>query len=116
MVSMPITSVVLRRRVDDLDAAVAFYERLTGESANRFRFADLELADIGPFLLFSGPDGIAERFAGVAATLSVPDLDAVLAQASAAGAEVIAPPAATPNGRRAVLRHPDGGVYEYVGR
>lgn len=113
---MVITSVVLRRRVDDLDSALAFYERLTGESGARFRFAGLELASIGPFLLFSGPEEAAGRFAGVAATLSVMDLDAAVANCAAAGAEVIAPPATTPNGRRAVVRHPDGGVYEYVGR
>ncbi|THA37199.1 VOC family protein [Streptomyces sp. A1547] len=111
---MTITSVVLRRRVDDLEAASAFYEELTGEPANRFAFAGLELAAVGPFLLFSGPDTVAERFAGVAATLGVADLDAVLAQGEAAGAEVVAAPAETPNGRRAVLRHPDGAVYEYV--
>ncbi|MCX4526006.1 MULTISPECIES: VOC family protein [unclassified Streptomyces] len=112
---MTITSVVLRRRVDDLGAAVAFYEELTGEPAARFAFAGLELASTGPFLLFTGPDGIAERFAAVSATLTVADLDAVVAAGEAAGAEVIGAPADTPNGRRAVLRHPDGAVYEYVG-
>ena len=32
----------------------------------------------------------------------------------AAGAEVIQPAAATPNGYRAILRHPQGGVFEYT--
>lgn len=50
----------------------------------------------------------------MAATLGVADLDATVAQGEAAGAEVVAAPAETPNGRRAVLRHPDGAVYEYV--
>ncbi|MFJ9854785.1 VOC family protein [Streptomyces sp. NPDC101150] len=113
---MMISSVVLRRRVDDLESALAFYEGLTGESAARFEFAGLKLASTGPFLLFMGPDEVAERFAGVAATLSVSDLDATVAACEAAGAEVIAAPAVTPNGRRAVLRHPDGGVFEYVGQ
>jgi predicted enzyme related to lactoylglutathione lyase len=113
-VVMAITSVVLRRRVDHLEPAVVFYERLTGEPAARFQFAGLQLAGIGPFLLFSGPDEIAGRFAGVAATLSVPNLDTAVEDCVAAGAEVIAAAQATPNGRRAVLRHPDGGVYEYV--
>ncbi|MEU8431595.1 VOC family protein [Streptomyces sp. NPDC029216] len=111
---MAITSLVLRRRVDDLESSLAFYEGLTGESAARFDFAGLKLASTGPFLLFMGPDEVAERFAGVAATLSVADLDATVAACEAAGAEVIAAPAITPNGRRAVLRHPDGGVFEYV--
>ncbi|QES58367.1 glyoxalase [Streptomyces venezuelae] len=111
---MPITSMTLRRRVDDLEAAAPFYERLTGETADRFRFAGLELAAVGPFLLFSGPEEVAERFAGVAATLSVPDLDRAVSEAVEAGASLLAPAQSTPNGHRAVLRHPDGGVYEYV--
>jgi predicted enzyme related to lactoylglutathione lyase len=111
---MSITSVTLRRRVDDLEVAVTFYEQLTGETASRFQFASLELAAVGPFLLFSGSDEIAGRFAGVVATLSVPDLDQAVSGAVAAGAALIAPPQPTPNGHRAVLRHPDGGVYEYV--
>ncbi|MEU6299239.1 hypothetical protein [Streptomyces erythrochromogenes] len=32
-----------------------------------------------------------------------------------AGAEVVVPVQPTPNGHRAVLRHPHGGVFEYVG-
>ncbi|CAL9329388.1 hypothetical protein SUDANB120_00040 [Streptomyces sp. enrichment culture] len=113
---MAIDSVVLRRRVDDLESAALFYEGLTGEPAVRFEFAGLKLASTGPFLLFTGPGEVAERFAGVAATLSVADLDSAVAACEAAGAEVIAAPAVTPNGRRAVLRHPDGGVFEYVSR
>ncbi|MFF5704133.1 VOC family protein [Streptomyces sp. NPDC012794] len=112
---MAIRSVVLRRRVADLETAAAFYEKLTGEPASRFAFAGLELAATGPFPLFAGPDEAAGRFAGVAATLTVADLDAAVAGARAAGAEVVAGPAETPDGRRAVLRHPDGGVFEYVG-
>lgn len=111
-----ITSAVVRQLVDDLEAAIPFYERLTGTTAARFAFAGLTLAGIGPFLLFSGPDEVASRFVGVAATLPVGgNPAAAVAEAVAAGAEVIAPPAATPNGHRAVLRHPQGGVYEYVG-
>ncbi|WP_327414165.1 VOC family protein [Streptomyces sp. NBC_01233] len=51
----------------------------------------------------------------MAATLSVADLDAAVAHCAASGGEVIAAPAPTPNGRRAVVRHPEGGVYEYLG-
>ncbi|GCE01935.1 VOC family protein [Embleya hyalina] len=112
---MTITSVTVRRHVPDLDAAIEFYQRLTGEPATRFAFAGLELAATGPFLVFTGPDEPAARFGAVAATLGVADLDATIADLIAAGAESIAAPAPTPNGRRAVLRHPDGAVFEYVG-
>ncbi|MFF9050552.1 hypothetical protein ACF09Z_05235 [Streptomyces erythrochromogenes] len=45
----------------------------------------------------------------------VADLELAVAKAGAGGAEVVVPVQPTPNGRRAVLRHPHGGVFEYVG-
>ncbi|GGS73567.1 hypothetical protein GCM10010222_13120 [Streptomyces tanashiensis] len=110
-----IDSVIARQRVDDLDAAVPFYERLTGRTAGRFAFAGVQLASVGPFLLFSGPDEAVQRVAGVSATLTVADLTEAVDEAVAAGATVVMPAQPTPNGHRAVLRHPHGGVYEYVG-
>ncbi|CAM5337249.1 VOC family protein [Streptomyces tanashiensis] len=112
---MKIDSVIARQRVDDLDAAIPFYERLTGRTADRFAFAAVQLASVGPFLLFSGPDEAVQRVAGVSATLTVADLAEAVDEAVAAGATVVMPAQPTPNGHRAVLRHPHGGVYEYVG-
>ncbi|MET9954013.1 VOC family protein [Streptomyces sp. NPDC006339] len=112
---MPIGTVVARQRVDDLDAAVPFYEKLTGAPAHRFAHAGVDLASVGPFLLFSGSDEAVAQVARVAATLTVADVSETVAEAVAAGAEVVVPAAPTPNGHRAVLRHPHGGVYEYVG-
>lgn len=105
----------MRRRVEDLDAAVRFYEGLTGEIARRFSFGGADLAAVGNFLLFRAGDDVGERLARVAATLAVDDLDAQHKLLIDLGAEVIAAPAQTPNGRRLVARHPDGSVYEYVG-
>ncbi|MFD7631308.1 VOC family protein [Streptomyces sp. NPDC059851] len=113
--AMAIESVVLRQRVEDLDAAVTFYEKLTGSAASRFSSAGVDLAGIGPFLLFSGPDEAVQRVAGVAATLTVVDLDSVVEEAVAEGAEVVVPKSPTPHGHRVILRHPQGGVFEYVG-
>ncbi|WP_307712757.1 VOC family protein [Streptomyces sp. V4I23] len=112
---MAIESVVVRQRVDDLDAAVPFYEKLTGSTAARFAFAGVTLASIGPILLFSGTDEAVQRVAGVAATLTVADLEAAVDEVTAEGAEIVMPIQPTPNGHRAVLRHPYGGVFEYVG-
>ncbi|MYW04403.1 VOC family protein [Streptomyces sp. SID3343] len=112
---MQIDSVTARQRVDDVEAAVPFYEKLTGRTAARFAFAGVSLASVGPFLLFSGPDEAVQRVAGVVATLAVADLPTAVEEAVAAGATVVMPAQPTPNGRRAVLRHPHGGVYEYVG-
>ncbi|MEU3902565.1 VOC family protein [Streptomyces goshikiensis] len=115
MLTMAIDSVVVRQRVEDLDAAVPFYEKLTGSTATRFAFAGVNLASVGPFLLFAGPDEAVQRVAGVAATLAVSNLDTAVEEAEAGGAEIVMPIQPTPNGRRAVLRHPHGGVFEYVG-
>ncbi|BAU83756.1 glyoxalase [Streptomyces laurentii] len=51
----------------------------------------------------------------VIARQRVAGLDAAVGEAVAAGATVVMPAQPTPNGHRAVLRHPRGGVYEYVG-
>lgn len=83
MTAMAIDSVVVRQRVEDLDAAVPFYEKLTGSTAARFAFAGVTLASVGPFLLFAGPDEAVQRVAGVAATLSVSDLNAAVEEAEA---------------------------------
>jgi predicted enzyme related to lactoylglutathione lyase len=112
---MTITGVVVRRRVDDLDAAVTFYEQLTGQTSKRFAFGGAELAAVGPFLLFAAPPDIAELLERVIASISVDDVDAQAEQLEQLGAEIIAPPSPTPNGRRLVARHPDGSVFEYVG-
>ncbi|MFJ9371019.1 TetR family transcriptional regulator [Nocardia sp. NPDC101769] len=114
-IGLPVTSVTLRHKVDDLHAAIPFYEQLTGETADLFEFSGLQLAAVGPFLLFSGSEAIAARFEGVAATLVVRDLLQIVASAKSAGASEISPAQPTPNGLRAVLRHPDGAVFEYVG-
>lgn len=111
---MSITGVVVRRRVDDLPGAVAFYEALTGASAHRFRFANVELAAVGPFLLFTVTDD-AQRIADVVATVTVDDLPATHQLLLDLGADIVAPIASTPNGHRLIARHPDGGVFEYVG-
>ncbi|MFD7976142.1 VOC family protein [Streptomyces sp. NPDC059071] len=113
--TMKIDSVIARQRVDDLEAAIPFYERLTGETAGRFAFGGVSLASVGPFLLYCGSDEAVQRVAGVGATLAVADLGGAVEEAVAAGATVVMPAQPTPNGHRAVLRHPHGGVYEYVG-
>lgn len=71
---------------------------------------------MGPFLLFAASGEVGDRLARVTATLVLDDLDAEAKALEDLGAHVVAPPASTPNGRRLVMRHPDGAVFEYVGR
>jgi hypothetical protein len=53
---------------------------------------------------------------GVVIRRRVDDLPTAQDHLLALGAEVVAPVAVTPNGSRLVVRHPDGGVFEYVSR
>jgi hypothetical protein len=50
-----ISGVVARVFVDDLDTAIPLYQQLAQTTAvNRFGFRDVQLAQVGPFLLLSG--------------------------------------------------------------
>jgi hypothetical protein len=63
-----------RRRVDGLGSAIAVYGQVPDGPTAHFRFVGLDPASAGPSPLFSGPEEIAGRFSGVAATSSALDL------------------------------------------
>jgi predicted enzyme related to lactoylglutathione lyase len=98
--------------VENLEAAIPFYRELAGDvEVRRFPYRDLELALVGPFLLYSGP---LDTYVSQTATVIVDSLDPVLEALSKAGAEVLEAPSKVPNGTRIVARHPDGSVFEYM--
>jgi predicted enzyme related to lactoylglutathione lyase len=98
--------------VDDLEAAIPLYRELAGDAeVRRFPYRDLELALVGPFLLYSGP---LEKYPSQTATVIVDSLQPVLEALSNAGAEILEAPSEVPNGTRTVARHPDGSVFEYM--
>jgi predicted enzyme related to lactoylglutathione lyase len=98
--------------VDDLDPAIPLYQQLAQTTAvNRFRFRDVQLAQVGPFLLLSG--GTA-RYRDRVATILVRHLPPVIAAIQAAGGHILEGPAPGPNGDRLIARHPDGAVFEYI--
>jgi predicted enzyme related to lactoylglutathione lyase len=103
--------VLARVFVSDLDAAIPLYEELAQARAEKFRFRDVELARVGPFLLLAG-DTAAYR--DRTATIQVATLAPVLAALKSAGGEVVEGPAPSPNGVRLIARHPDGAVFEYI--
>ncbi|MEV0169953.1 VOC family protein [Streptomyces sp. NPDC050803] len=113
---MEILGATLRVCVDDLDAAVPFYERLAGGKALRFERGGVQVAAVGCFLLMSGPEAELEVLRKVAATIAVKDVDEAHAVLTELGARVIAGPVPTPAGRNLIAMHPDGAVYEYVDR
>ncbi|MDJ0462792.1 VOC family protein [Streptomyces sp. H27-C3] len=111
---MEILGTTLRICVDDLEAPVAFYERLTGTRAQRYERGGISVAAVGCFLLMSGPESELEVLRKVSATIAVRDLDEAGAALDAAGARIIVGPVATPAGRNLLALHPDGTVFEYV--
>ncbi|MGW4031474.1 VOC family protein [Streptomyces sp. NPDC004838] len=113
---MEILGTTLRICVDDLEAAVAFYARLTGSTPQRFERGGVSAAAVGCFLLMSGPETELEVLRKVTATIAVEDVEHAYATLSAAGAKVVAGPISTPAGRNLIAVHPDGSVFEYVDR
>ncbi|MFJ7076989.1 VOC family protein [Streptomyces sp. NPDC098781] len=113
---MDILGATLRVCVDDLEAAVPFYERLAGGTALRFERGGVQVAAIGCFLLMSGPEAELEVLRKVAATIAVKDVEETHQVLSELGARIIAGPVPTPVGRNLIAMHPDGSIYEYVDR
>jgi predicted enzyme related to lactoylglutathione lyase len=107
-----IIGVLARVVVDDLDAALALYQSLAdGQEPARFRFRDVELARVGPFLLLSGNTA---AYGDRVATLLVRDLAPVIIEIERAGGRILEGPSPAPNGRRLIARHPDDSVFEYI--
>ncbi|MFH0515756.1 VOC family protein [Streptomyces sp. M41] len=113
---MEILGTTLRVCVDDLEAAVPFYERLAGGTALRFERGGVQVAAVGCFLLMSGPEAELEVLRKVAATIAVKDVEETHRVLSELGARIVAGPLASPAGRNLIAMHPDGAVYEYVDR
>ncbi len=113
---MELLGTSLRVCVDDLDAAIGVYERITGAEAARFSQGPVSAAAVGPFLLLSGPPGPMEILRMVTATLAVRDVEEAATVLKEVGAEILAGPTSTSIGRNLVARHPDGSVFEYVDR
>ena len=108
-----ITAVLARVVVPDLDAAIPLYQALSGApEVQRFTFADVELAGVGPFLLLSGPH--AARYNNRVATLLVNDLGPVIRDITEAGGDILDGPSPAPNGARLIARNPDGVIFEYI--
>ncbi|MEV7341927.1 VOC family protein [Streptomyces sp. NPDC093544] len=110
--SSNIRAMIANVEVENLDAAIPFYRELAGDvEVRRFPYQELELALVGPFLLYSGP---LDNYVSQTATVLVDSLDSVLDALGKAGAELLEEPNEVPNGTRIVARHPDGSVFEYM--
>lgn len=108
-----IIAVIARVYVDDIDAALPLYQRLSGVTdVKRLTFRDVQLASVGPFLLLSGNTA---SYRDRVATIEVAALAPVIESLGESGGEVLEGPGATSNAARLIARHPDGSVFEYIG-
>src|SRR5690606_39744638 len=73
--SSDLLGATLRVYVDDLEAAIPFYERLAGTAALRFERGGVQVAAVGCFLLMSGPRSQLDLLRKVAATIAVTDVE-----------------------------------------
>jgi predicted enzyme related to lactoylglutathione lyase len=111
-VSSNIRAIVANVEVENLEDAIPLYRDLAGVAeVRRFPYRELEVALVGPFLLYSGP---LEKYVSQNATVIVESLTPVLDALGKAGAEILEAPNEVPNGTRIVARHPDGSVFEYM--
>lgn len=110
--SSNIRAMVANVEVENLEDAIPLYQDLAGDAeVRRFPYRELEVALVGPFLLYSGP---LEKYVSQNATVIVESLTPVLDVLGKAGAEILEAPNEVPNGTRIVARHPDGSVFEYM--
>lgn len=107
-----IEGVLARVFVPDLDAAIPLYQELAEVTeVCRFTFRDVQLAQVGSFLLLAGNTG---SYRDRVATILVRRLAPVIAAVTTAGGQIVEGPSAAPNGDRLIARQPDGSVFEYI--
>jgi predicted enzyme related to lactoylglutathione lyase len=107
-----IRAVIANVPVADLDAATPLYEALTGvHDVKRFSYEALELASIGPFLLYSGRWGDHPH---QVATVIVESVASVISTLELSSGTILEGPDSVPNGTRILALHPDGSVFEYL--
>ena len=114
---MEILKKLVRIYVNDLDSAIAFYQKLTKHTVNR-RFEmpqnGLELASIDDLLLICGKEEDLNPFKQTNATFLVDSLDEFKDFLESVGSTIIREPSQVPTGKNMTVKHPDGMVAEYV--
>lgn len=114
---MIIKQILTRIYVNDMDMAIDFYERLTGEKcANRFDYKQvgLEIARVDSLLIIAGTEQTLETFKGVAATFLVDSVSEYKDFLCQNGALVLKDIQEVPTGLNMTIKHRDGITIEYV--
>lgn len=114
---MTVKQILSRIYVNDMDAAISFYEGLLGEKCqNRFKYpqASLEIARINNILIIAGTDEALKPFKDTNATFSVDSLEEFKTFLLNNGAEIIRDIQQVPTGWNMTVKHKDGLQVEYV--
>jgi predicted enzyme related to lactoylglutathione lyase len=114
---MTIKQILTRIYVNDMNSAIDFYERLTGERcANRFEYkqVELEIARINNLLIIAGTDQALEPFKETSATFLVDSISEYKDFLDQNGALVIRDIQQVPTGLNMTIKHKDGIIIEYV--
>lgn len=114
---MKILKKLVRIYVNDLEAAISFYQQLTNqEVSRRFKMPhnSLELASIDDLLLISGKEEDLTTIRQTKVTFLVDSLDEFQSFLEGNGSKIVSGPNVVPTGRNMTVIHPDGLVVEYV--
>ncbi|MEV0375245.1 hypothetical protein AB0I10_36670 [Streptomyces sp. NPDC050636] len=91
------------------------FVELTGEQPRlRFTYRDLDLANVGGYLLLAGSEEAVAPYRGTHATTIVESIEWVLHIIELHGGEVLDGPNEVPTGRNLTVRHAGGATIEYV--
>jgi predicted enzyme related to lactoylglutathione lyase len=99
-----------------IDASVAFYERLQGVKCARrvvIEETGVVAAKVGAFLILAGDGEAMETARTVDGIFYVDDLDAFAQWVQASGGELLHAPRTVTSGRNFTARHADGLTMEY---
>lgn len=114
---MNVYEILNRIYVNDMDQAVAFYERLLGETCKKrleHKQLQLELAQIGNLLLIGGSEEVLTPFRNTKATFLVDSIVEFKIFLLENGATIIRDLMETPTGITMIVKHFDGTVVEYM--
>ncbi len=103
--------------VNDMDAALAFYEELLNQKCTvRFCYAEagLELAQVADILILAGSDEALTPFCETKATFVVDAIAEFKDHLMNNGAVIIRDLKQVPTGVNMTVRHADGTIIEYV--
>lgn len=108
---------LVRIYVNELDSAIAFYEKLTNHHVDmRFEMPlkNLELASIDDLLLLSGKEEDLKPFKQTKVTFLVDSVYEFKNFLENNGSTIIREPSRVPTGKNMTVKHPNGLVAEYV--